>query len=131
MIVLLIISILLVACGGGASEATIAPTPDPLAGADIERGREIFETGADVLERPCSDCHTLDRDVEPEANQMTAGPSLEGFGARADAAAYIEQSIKDPDAFVVEGYTGMTKLPGQLLSDDDVRDVVAFLISQE
>lgn len=131
-ILMIAFATLLVACAGSASEPTPSPTPDPLIGTDVERGRRIFETGADLLERPCSDCHTLDRDdTLPSSVRLVAGPSLEGIGSRAGAVEYIQQSIKDPDAYVPEGYKAMSKLPGAILSEQDILDVTAFLLSLE
>jgi len=137
------IMLLLTACSGAATEPTPTPTleptftpvptatPDPLAEADIARGQEIFETGAGITDPPCSTCHTLDRDDTPPGGRLFVGPSLEGFAARADAFAYIEQSIKDPNAFVVEGYKQMPSGPGLDLSDQDILDVTAYLLSLE
>lgn len=65
------------------------------------------------------------------------GPSLAGIGARAgqvveglSAEEYIEQSIRDPDAYTVEGYDEGT-MPSwdEILSDAQVDALVAYLLT--
>jgi mono/diheme cytochrome c family protein len=137
---LLPIVVLLAACGGAASDPTPTPTPDPLAGADPARGQAIFESGSDVLEHPCSNCHTVDGSEKggATASEGVAGPSLLGIATTAGERApdltpieYIRQSLKEPRAVVAEGYSPMSSLPGVVLSDQDILDVTAYLLSLE
>jgi hypothetical protein len=65
------------------------------------------------------------------------GPSLQGISDRAgdrvpelSAAEYIHQSIMEPRAFVVEGYANMGLMNSYLLSEEEVDDLVAFLLTQ-
>jgi len=47
------------------------------------------------------------------------------------AEAYIHQSIKDPYAYLVEGYGNtMTKAAAYLLTEEEIDDLVAFLLTQ-
>ncbi|NIP36598.1 MAG: hypothetical protein GWN18_16670 [Thermoplasmata archaeon] len=65
------------------------------------------------------------------------GPSLADIGAGAGervegltAEEYIEQSIRDPDAYVVEGYAGGIMPPwGEILGDDQIDALVAYLLT--
>ena len=44
---------------------------------------------------------------------------------------YLRESILDPAAYVVEGYTGIMASGYKfLLSEDDVNNLVAFLLTQ-
>ncbi len=123
----------LAACAG-------EPTVDPLEIGDPERGREIHETGGGVMGRDqgigCSNCHTLDGSVKTSP-QFTA-PSFQGISERAgdrvsglSAVEYPRQSIFDPSAYVVEGFDdNMDKGYRILMSEEDVDDLVAFLLTQ-
>jgi len=116
----------LTACGGGA-----API-DPLEVGDPARGQEFFETGADVLGTPCEGCHSLDG-VDGEH-----GPTLQGISERAgervpgmNAEEYLRQSILEPGAYLVEGYEDeMEPFYELLLTEDDIDDIVAYLLTQ-
>ena len=115
----------LAACGGG------API-DPLDVGDPARGQEFFETGADVLGTPCEACHSLDG-VDGEH-----GPSLQGISERAgervqrmDAVEYLRQSLLEPGAYLVEGYEDeMEPFYELLLTEEDINDIVAYLLTQ-
>ncbi len=133
----------LVGCGVIApAEPTSTPiptlTPVPEVVGDPEKGQEIFENGganeasADLGAR-CAGCHTLDGSDEKTHN----GPDLLGISDRGgetvpglSAAQYIHQSIMDPRAYVVEGYSYMSAGASRLLSDQEVADLVAFLLTQ-
>jgi cytochrome c2 len=84
-------------------------------------------------EAGCSGCHTLDGSDE----KTHIAPDLLGISERAaetvpglSAAQYLHQSIMDPRAYVVEGYAYMTAIPGRLRIEDEVADLVAFLLTQ-
>ncbi|GAB4571378.1 MAG: cytochrome c oxidase subunit II [Anaerolineae bacterium] len=95
-----------------------ALTGDPAAG-------EALYTGLG-----CVACHTLDGSVR-------VGPSYLGIGERAgsmvdglSAEEYVVESIINPCAFVVEGYTCvMPQNYGDQLSPQDLADLVAFILS--
>jgi putative redox protein len=107
---------------------------DPLEIGDPERGREIFETGGGVLAgaSTCSGCHSLD-------GTEKAGPSLQGISVRAgdrvpelSAVEYLEQSIVDPPAYVVEGFPSyrMPKAYPIWLNEEDIDNLVAFMLTE-
>ena len=126
------LAITLAACGG-------EPTVDPLEIGDPERGSEIHETGAGLIGRDsgigCSACHSLDGSV---GKGVTQGPSFQGISERAgdrvpelSAVEYLRQSIVDPSAYVVEGFgDNMPKSFRLFLSEEDIDDLVAFLLTQ-
>ncbi len=79
----------------------------------------------------CIACHSLD-------GTAGVGPSYEGLGARAgemlegySAAEYVRESILNPCAFVVEGFSCvMPQNYGDQLSPQDLADLVAFTLAQ-
>lgn len=127
MIILLDVIGLLTAC----NEAAISPQEV----GDLEHGRVLFENGGShEMYKPtyiCANCHSLD-------GSDGDGPSLQGISQRAgsrvselSAEAYIRQSILDPDAYVIEGYNHkMGRIFSVLLSEKEVDDLVAFLLTQ-
>jgi mono/diheme cytochrome c family protein len=92
------------------------PAGDPAA------GREIFTTTA---QPPCSTCHTL---KEAGATQ-TIGPNLDEVLKGKDAA-FIHESIVDPNAEVATGYQPgiMPQTFGEQLDEKQLADLVAFLV---
>lgn len=97
----------------------------PANGGNIEAGGKVFMT------KTCSTCHTAT--VVKAAG--TIGPKLDGLGATAakrvagtSAEDYIKQSIEDPNAYVVEGYSkGLMPQLRSTLNDQEFKDLVAFL----
>lgn len=94
-------------------------------GGNVEAGAKVFMT------KTCATCHT----VEKVKAAGTIGPKLDGLGATAakriagtSAEDYIKQSIEDPNAFVVEGFTkGLMPPLRSTLNDQEFKDLVAFL----
>ncbi len=98
-----------------------APVDDaPVASAgDPDAGRNLFIS--------CGGCHSTD-------DSQVVGPGLGGVYARAgdrtslDAEAYIEQSVREPGAFVVDGFPAV--MPSfDYYSDEDVQNIIAYLKS--
>jgi cytochrome c5 len=100
----------------GTAEASGSAEGDPAL------GEEIFNAN-------CTGCH---------GETDGAGPTRVGLGERAatrvegmTAAEYIHQSIVDPSAHVVEGFSDiMPKDYGEQFSDDEINGLVAFLLTQ-
>ena len=98
--------------------------------AQLDRGRQIYNSGG-ASAVPCATCHTLD-------GTELVGPSFEGLKDRAGTEVrglspedYIRESILDPSAYVVPGYTdSMYKGYGDTFTDDDINGLIAFLMSQ-
>jgi cytochrome c2 len=103
---------------------------DPLDIGDPEHGREIFEHGTEAITVVCTKCHTLD-------GSEGDGPSLQGISERAgdrvpglSAVEYLRQSITEPSEFVVEGFEKKMSNVFMFLSEEDVNDLIAFLLTQ-
>ena len=115
-----IMVVMLAACGSSPTEPT----------ADLAAGEALFKSGGGSG-IPCITCHTLD-------GSALVGPSLEGIGQRAGeqipdvtAEEYIRQSIVDPSAYLVSGYSdAMNKTYGATLSEEDIDNLIAFLMTQ-
>jgi cytochrome c oxidase subunit II len=92
------------------------PAGDPAA------GKEIFTTTA---QPSCATCHTL---KEAGATQ-TIGPNLDEVLKGKDAA-FIHESIVDPNAEVATGYQPgiMPQTYGEQLDEKQLADLVAFLV---
>ena len=92
------------------------PAGDPAA------GKQIFTATA---QPPCADCHTL-----AEANASgTVRPDLDQVLKGKDAA-FIHESIVDPDAEVASGFTAgvmRADIHADQLDDQQLADLVAFL----
>lgn len=95
--------------------ATLAP--------DVERGRVLYNG-------TCAPCHTTTGD------EVIVGPSLVGITDRAgervpgmDAATYLRESILDPRAFTVDGYSNnlMPTTYGQVFPPEDIEAILAYL----
>jgi cytochrome c2 len=94
---------------------------EPVAtGGDAVAGQSLFAE--------CGACHSTGDDKK-------IGPGLAGVYARAgdrtslDADAYIEQSVRDPGAFLVDGFGAI--MPSFSFTDDDVEDLIAYLKTLE
>lgn len=114
-----IIATLLTACS---TSSAVQPTPT----------LNAFEIqGKQVYVGHCAGCHAL------EPGTIVIGPSLAGVATRAetrvkdyDARAYIETSILNPSAYVVDGFKDvMPKNFGKDLTSDDFNAIVAFLLT--
>ncbi len=99
---------------------------------DPEMGRLIYEEEVPGVNAGCQICHSLEKDVR------IIGPSFYGVATRAEtripgmsAEDYLHQSILDPNAYVVEGFPKGQMLQnfGKLLSEEQIDDLVAFLMT--
>ena len=90
-------------------------------------GRELFTSAG------CNGCHTLDdanatAEVGPDLNQLAAVAKDREKGKTAEE--YVEESIVDPPAFVVDGYDGDT-MPGNFadqLTPEEIDTLVKYLL---
>lgn len=99
------------------------PVTGPAEAAQVELdGRTVF--GA----RGCIACHQgpglEGGQIGPDLTAVAAvaGSRVPGF----DAAEYLRQSIRAPQAFVVPGFSSI--MPALGLSDDEIEAVVTFLL---
>jgi nitric oxide reductase subunit C len=117
-----------------------APPPTPASSDPVELGRAVFN----ATPPGCAACHS----IAPGVNIV--GPTLAGMAATAatrigsadyrgtakDAAAYIRESIVDPNAYVLKGVTfaagDRSLMPsdyGQSLKPEQVDQIVAYLLT--
>jgi mono/diheme cytochrome c family protein len=133
-------AVVLAGCGNGDASTTTVTASQTAAVGDPERGRQIWDDGGGVIggHPPvgCQQCHSLD------GSEQTAGPDIaptwQGVSGRAgdrvpglSAEEYLRESIMDPSAYIVEGYSDiMPKGYRFLLSEEDIDSLVAFLLTQ-
>ncbi len=113
------------ACGGNAG---VPPTRDPALPpyvADASKGERLFKSAS------CSACHTT-------GTQRTTGPGLAGIGIVAatrdpalNANEYLEQAIRDPGEYIVDGFSNVMPKAYSRLPQDDVDDLIAYLKTLE
>ena len=107
-----------------ACSTTSAVQPTPTLNAFESQGKQVYVSN-------CAGCHALQPDT------IVIGPSLAGVATRAetrvqgeDARAYIETSILNPSAYVVDGFKDvMPKSFAKDLTSDDFNAIVAFLLT--
>lgn len=103
------------------SELIVAESEEHLLTGDPKRGEEIFWKHPIAA---CMNCHMLGGKGSP------VGPALDGIAERKDAA-YLEQSLLDPNAVIAESYTATPISPmppmALILKPQELEDVKAFL----
>jgi cytochrome c551/c552 len=91
-------------------------------------GKAVFASNG------CASCHTF----KPAGATGTIGPNLDTApttDAKADGnmalAAFVKESIVNPDAYIAKGYSKgiMPATFGQSLSKSDLNNLVAFIVS--
>ncbi len=97
----------------------LTPAPDP--------GRLVF------LTKGCTGCHTIEG-----TSTATIGPDLTHISTVAatrkaplSAEEYILESIKEPGAFIVEGFEPLMPNLADGIAEGELEDLVAFLLDQE
>ena len=133
---MLLVVLTLSACGGNGDPATTsggtAGATAAVAEGDPERGREVY------LMSGCGGCHTF----EAAGSTRNVGPNLDEAAERYDAA-FLRESIVQPDAFIEKGESGSigggreyaTEMPAygpeekppNHLTEQQLADLVAFL----
>ncbi len=101
-------------------------TPQAVRSGDAAAGKVLFDS------QGCSACHTF----KPAGSTAKVGPDLDELAANAQKAnrgsleQYTKESIVDPGAYVVPGYTnGVMPANFASLGDQKIADLVAFLTS--
>ncbi|MCA9946018.1 MAG: cytochrome c [Ardenticatenaceae bacterium] len=133
LILLLLLSFGLAACGGGEEPADESGGESSSVG-DVANGERLFnESIIGAASAPgCITCHSLEPGV------VIVGPSQSDVGARAETAIegmsaedYLRQSIEEPDAHIAEGYTEgvMYQNFGEELTNSQINDLVAFMLT--
>lgn len=114
--VLLLTATAIGCASGGSAEL---PEAD---GALAERGRTLVQVSG------CTNCHSADgsRGVGPTWEGLAGSTvELDGGGTVVADAAYLRESITDPDARIVAGYAPV--MPSSDLPDDELDAIVAYL----
>lgn len=133
MIVMITAAIMLAACSS-------EPAIDPLTIGDPVSGLELFEN---PTRGRCAECH------DQNGEDIPTGPSLIGIGAEAgkrvqglSAIEYLEQSMLEPSAYIVEGYQNRMKVYrivvaededymfADMITEEEKNNLVAFLLTQ-
>jgi mono/diheme cytochrome c family protein len=123
-------------------DAAGSDTAKELPAGDAARGEQLFAQQvkqASGSNASCTACHSL------VPGEVKTGPSLAGIASRAgtrvageSAEQYIRQSIQQPNAFIVPdnpayvGANGKSLMPeglGNLMSDQDLADLIAYLLT--
>jgi cytochrome c551/c552 len=112
----------------GATTTSPATTTNSSVGA-VAAGKTVF------ADNGCGSCHAF----TPAGSSGTIGPNLDTAPAESakadgnmDLAAFIQQSIVDPNAYIAKGYTSPSQMPGTFgtsLSKKQLHDLVAFVLS--
>jgi cytochrome c551/c552 len=106
-------------------ETTTSSSP---AGGNTEAGKAVFAANG------CGSCHTF----KPASATGSVGPDLDAAPAadakadnNMDLAAFIQESIVKPDAYIAKGYSKgiMPATFGSSLSSKQLNDLVAFIVS--
>jgi len=124
------ILVLLGTLGAACTQQGEAETVEDNLPGDPAVGEEIFETGGGSGV-PCLACHAFD-------DTPLVGPSLRAIGEIASsrvegvsAEEYLRQSIINPGGYIVEGYSNsMNQDYGEKLTEDEINDLVAYLLIQ-
>ena len=121
VLIIATLGLFLAGCGG---EKTVSPT-GPVEGTlpkaekgDPAAGKAVFADAG------CGGCHTF----KAAGTNGSVGPDLDEALKGKDAA-FIEESIKDPNAEVASGFSPgiMPQDYGSRLSSKEIADLVAFL----
>ena len=111
-----------------ATTTSSATTTSGGGGGNAAAGKSVFAANG------CASCHTF----QPAGSNGTIGPNLDtapAASAKEDGnmalAAFIKQSIVDPNAYIAKGYTKglMPTTFGSSLSPTQLNDLVAFIVS--
>lgn len=132
-IVMVLTGLFLAACGAQTTPTVQEQAPAAQGAAvtgDPERGRQLFQSSSVAGLPGCAACHSL------EPDRVLVGPSLAGVATRAaqrvpglSAEAYLRQSILEPDAFVVPGFPKGAMPAYRNISEQDLQDLIAFLLT--
>jgi cytochrome c551/c552 len=107
---------------------TTSGTTNSSGGGDAAAGKTVFAANG------CGSCHTF----APANSNGTIGPDLDkapASDAKADhnmaLAAFIKESITDPEAYIAKGFSKglMPATFGKSLSTKQLNDLVAFILS--
>jgi cytochrome c len=122
----------LAACGGGEDAR---PLPETIEGeVTVEQLEGNAESGKSLFAaQGCNGCHTF----EAAGSTAEVGPSLDtdleahAEDAGQDLPAYVNSSLVNPNAYVVEGYSEGIMPPYSSLEKQQLADLVAFITENQ
>ena len=137
LILSVLLTLALVACGGGGDAETTEPTAEAVG--DAQNGEALYNmtTIGDSGAPGCVSCHSVQPTDDP-LQPSPVGPSHYGLADRADdyvadmtGEEYIRESIVEPNAHIVEGYTEglMYQFYEEELTEEQIDDLVAYLLT--
>ena len=118
--------------GGAEMDGDMPEIVTLVAQADVANGDTLFNMGnLEIGAVACSTCHL------PNSSEMLVGPGMLNIGEIAAtriegmvAETYLYESIVNPNAYLVEGYAGgMLANYGDLYSDEEIYDIIAYLLT--
>ncbi len=122
---LLVVLALVAACGGGGETSG---TGGGAAG-NASNGETLFKQALVGQNPGCATCHSVD-------GTQLVGPTLQGIAGRAatrvqgeSAEQYLHQSMVEPNAYVVEGFVEGVMQSYKGLSEAQLNDLVAYLLT--
>jgi len=122
---LVVVLALVAACGGGGDTSG---TGGGAAG-NASNGEALFKQALVGQNPGCATCHSVD-------GTQLVGPTLQGIAGRAasrvqgeSAEQYLHQSMVEPNAYVVEGYVEGVMQSYKDLSEAQLNDLVAYLLT--
>lgn len=123
-----------------APTSTAAPTVESTTDSDADSDAETdaqsatltltggdYDLGFEVYLRECASCHGAQDGIGPGLRTMHDEAATRVEGMAADE--YVYQSIVEPGAFVVDGYSNMMPTTyGDVLTEDELRGLIAFVL---
>lgn len=107
-------------------------TAGEVASGDAANGEVLFNTFQPAASFACVTCHLVD------SEERLIGPGLLNISTRAgtrieglSAVEYIQQSITDPSAYIVEGFPDglMPQNWAEIYSEEEIGDIIAYLMT--
>ncbi len=129
ILVISVLAALLLFAVNGCAEASENPfgttTPVPITDALAPATTEAVASGPDIANGEkefkglgCSGCHST-------GSNKIVGPGLAGVGAKGDD--YIHESIVNPSAVIVDGFSNLMPTTFASLKESDISDLIGYL----
>jgi len=113
------LSLVLSACGGGGDKEESQPTQPPQAAGDAARGKELYAA--------CAGCHGPNGEGVQGLGKSWQGSAFIQGSTDADLLAFIKKGRPIGDPANTTGVDMPPKGGNPALTDDDIRDIIAFM----
>jgi disulfide bond formation protein DsbB len=117
---MLMLSLALAACGGGGDDEPAATEPPPEAAGDAANGKELFA-------KTCAACHGPNGEGVQGLGKPFAGSEFLQDTSDGDLLAFLKKGRPPGDAANTTGVDMPPKGGNPALTDDDLRDIIAFM----